>query len=150
MQHTTMFAHDDTTIYYPTAPGRVFSINFTSLSDCDGSDADYEDSTATGDLFGLFANPLRACRPVHLGTPPQGWLGHGFDDDFVDAVEMWDDYCDRQSVRLDTVLDGAPQDVDAAGVLARLRQLVSKPPYTMATLAEVVAAIGEGQPAVAV
>src|SRR5688572_12293961 len=50
MQQPTMFAHDGTTIFYPTAPGRVYTITIAALADCDGSDEDYSDSTAHGGL----------------------------------------------------------------------------------------------------
>lgn len=132
-----MFCHDSTSIYYPTAPGRVYIIAITALADCDGSDEDYSDSTARGDLADMM-NELDIVTIPHdlLGTrrigsseasytsvgywPPKwptttrGINDEGEEgivemspqevaDDFADALEQWADWCDRDSVRLDSL-----------------------------------------------
>lgn len=117
----TMFCHDSTNIYYPTAPGRVYMIAITALADCDGSDTDYADSTAMGDLSDIMAagNTHAGCLRG-VSQAPRCWPREcGSDDDgqnvtpvfiseeeaaadFHDAVEQWADYCDRDSARLDS------------------------------------------------
>lgn len=125
-----MFCHDDRTIFYPSAPGRVYSIDFSALGDCDGSDQDYSDSTGTGDICDMVVFSSKGvglhrdlCPLTFEGAAPAGWRGEGFDDDLRDAVEMWADWCDRDAARLDS-LDGPAPDADAAGILARLRSIV--------------------------
>lgn len=112
-----MFCHDSTNIYYPTAPGRVYIIAITALADCDVSDDDYSDSTAKGDCYDMACHGLFAV----LGQPPSAWptTTRGVNDegeegivemspeevraDFFDALEQWADWCDRDSVRLDSL-----------------------------------------------
>lgn len=127
-----MFCHDSTNIYYPTAPGRVYIIGILALADCDGSDEDYSDSTARGslsDMFnmekwsskrnGVITHWHSSMQPL-LGTP-RTWptTTRGINDegeegivemsheevaqDFADALESWADWCDRDSVRLDSL-----------------------------------------------
>ena len=126
----TMFCHDGTTIYYPTAPGRVYIIGILALADSDGSDEDFNDSTATGDVHdlvnGMFCGgavitpkdgTLAVITPKD-GTPPAKWprvyaevdgnLSGPVDheataQDFHDALEQWADWCDRDSARLDSL-----------------------------------------------
>ena len=155
-----MFCHDGTTIFYPTGPGRVHMIAIAALADCDSSDEDFADSTARGDVRYLaWHNRLV---PAHGTLAPPTWpnsvtdmladipytSAEERDNDFHDLLEQWADWCDRDAARLDS-LDGPAPDADAAGILARLRSLVARPPYTLQTVAEVVAAITEGQPGVA-
>ena len=131
MQQPTMFAHDGTTIFYPTAPGRVYMIAIAALADCDGSDEDYSDSTAHGDLndmlFAVRDEPesriLHQFSDAPLTWPlvyieKDGVLSDDVDlqataDDFRDALEQWADWCDRDSTRLDS-LDGVLAAVAAA------------------------------------
>lgn len=112
MQQPTMFAHDRTTIFYPTAPGRVYMIAIAALADCDGSDEDYSDSTATGDLSDLMAAAnAHGCSLQAVGDAPETWPSNQLEtiaeinEDFADTVEQWADWCDRDSARLDS-LDG--------------------------------------------
>lgn len=152
-----MFCHDGTTIFYPTGPGRVHMIAIAALADCDGSDEDFSDSTARGDLrdFVVGAHGGSAFIGSDIGVVPDGWPseidGIAYtsyaqrSDDFHDCLEQWADFCDRDAARI----DGPAPDADAAGILARLRSLVARPPYTMQTVAEVVAAITDGQAGVA-
>jgi hypothetical protein len=130
MQQPTMFAHDGTTIYYPTGPGRVHMITIAALADCDGSDEDFSDSTARGDVHdlasGLFCGG--AVITPNDGTMPAKWprvyeevrgdivgpVNHeATAQDFHDALEQWADWCDRDSARLDS-LDAALGAVAAA------------------------------------
>ena len=131
MQQPTMFAHDGTTIFYPTAPGRVYMIAIAALADCDGSDEDLSDSTVHGDLSDMlfavrdepesrilhqFSDAPPAWPPVHIEQ--DGILSDDVDlqattDDFRDALEQWADWCDRDSARLDS-LDGILAAVAAA------------------------------------
>ncbi len=166
MQQPTMFCHDGATIYYPTGPGRVHMIAILALYDCDGSDSDFEDSTAVGDA-GDLPGPTRqwsfgvtpAEEHVPMGWPDVHVEANGIitetvdikatTNDFAECVEMWADWCDRDAARLDR-LDGPVPDEDAAGILARLRALVVKTPYTPGTLAQLVEAISASAPAVAV
>lgn len=102
-----IFAHDDSTIYYPAGPGRVFSITFARLASADGSDEAYAAATTPTDLSALMIAgdelcPLRLDAKGHhripLGwsniDPETGGVGDHYDD-LADAVEMWADYCDR-------------------------------------------------------
>jgi len=131
MQQPTMFAHDGTTIFYPTAPGRVYTITIAALADCDGSDEDYSDSTAHGGLsdmlFAVRDEPESRILHQFSDAPPSwpmvyiekdGILSDNVDlqattDDFRDALEQWADWCDRDSARLDS-LDGVLAAVAAA------------------------------------
>lgn len=121
-----MFCHNSTNIYYPTAPGRVYIISITALADCDGSDEDYSDSTARGDLLDLI-DASREGMLIACDLPPLKWLSENdwkdsliartqgeiagdtrtsieeVADDFADALEQWADWCDRDSVRLDSL-----------------------------------------------
>lgn len=122
-----MFAHDGTTIFYPTAPGRVYMIAIQALYDSNGSDEDYSDSTATGDLDDLISaaesRALSSCDvapPRWPFTPVEGdgqFAGHVSGEEraeeFSDALEQWADYVDRDSARLDS-LDGIMAAVAAA------------------------------------
>jgi len=117
----TMFAHDGTTIYYPTAPGRVYIINIAALADCNGGDEDFGDSTKSGDVadmfHGLFDGVLRSACIVPGGAPaswPRVYAEKDGDisgpvdheataQDFHDALEQWADWCDRDSARLDSL-----------------------------------------------
>jgi hypothetical protein len=163
MQQPTMFCHDGTTIYYPTGPGRVHMIAISALYDCDGSDEDFSDSTSLGDLADmaraafveralyLCDRPPVAWPPVHIernGDITEEADVHATEEHFSEAMEQWADWCDRDAARLDR-FDGPAPNEDAVGVLARLRALVARAPHTMETLAQVVSAIGESQPAVA-
>lgn len=117
-----MFCHDSTNIYYPTAPGRVYIISITALADCDGSDEDYSDSTARGNvldlanvsyqrgtLFAVLEDEPRAWPTTTRGLNDEGEEGivemspEEVHDDFFDALEQWADWCDRDSVRLDSL-----------------------------------------------
>lgn len=102
-----MFCHDSTNIYYPTAPGRVYIVDIAALSDCDGSDEDYSDSTVRGDVSDMLSRYV--LMPVRDGVAPMGWLiqadttDEEADSDFCDIIESWADWCDRDSVRLDSL-----------------------------------------------
>ena len=127
MQQPTMFAHDGTTIFYPTAPGRVYMIAIAALADCDGSDEDLSDSTASGCLGHLVSaanrNAIHSCAVTPVAWPRVhyevgGDIINDYDidatvDDFHDALEQWADWCDRDSARLDS-LDGVLAAVAAA------------------------------------
>ena len=115
-QSPTMFCHDSTTIFYPTAPGRVYMIAITALADCDGSDTDYADSTSCGNMSDVTdAAHHGNLLPVHDHVAPAAWAtlievggvnvkmgGAERLADFLDALEQWADYCDRDSARLDS------------------------------------------------
>ena len=110
MQQPTMFAHDGTTIFYPTAPGRVYMIAIAALADCDGSDEDLSDSTSTGDLSDFMAAAnASGCSLRHVSQAPEEWPCNELEtvaeinQDFVDTVEQWADWCDRDSARLDSL-----------------------------------------------
>lgn len=112
-----MFCHDGSTIFYPTAPGRVYSVGIAALADYDGSDEDLSDSTAVADLAGmLMAGDLLVLLSEH--SCPAKWPCvypvDGGDistepdlaatrDDFHDALEQWADWCDRDSARRDSL-----------------------------------------------
>jgi len=119
-----MFAHDGATIYYPTAPGRVYMIAVAALADVDGSDEDMLDSTNTGDISDLVATSkssggrLSALITGDRLLPPGAWprvyaevdgdlsglVDHeATAQDFHDALEQWADWCDRDSARLDSL-----------------------------------------------
>lgn len=165
MQQPTLFCHDGTTIYYPTGPGRVHMIDISALYDCDGSDEDFSDSTSRGDVSDLGGDVVTmpfdilgsntVGNNICPGYTPCGWppvhqeqdggvepmvdlMATG--DDFADCLEMWADWCDRDAACLDS-LDGPAPDEEATGILARLRALLGKTPYTWETLAKVVAEI---------
>lgn len=136
-ENPVMFCHDSTSIFYPTAPGRVYIIGIAALADCDGSDEDYSDSTSTGDMFDMLAGGgCSECgherdrltfipRIALVKSIPGGWWPGNWPtttrgvndegeegivemspqevaDDFADALESWADWCDRDSVRLDS------------------------------------------------
>lgn len=123
-----MFCHDGTTIFYPTAPGRVYMITIAALADCNGSDADLSDSTRVGNLGHMLGRHNgHALVDVACGAPP-AWPDVYVEDDdgigkypdlettdcdFHDAIEQWADWCDRDSARLDS-LDGVLAAVAAA------------------------------------
>ncbi len=122
----TMFCHDGTTIYYPTAPGRVYTIVIFSLWDCDGSDDDFSDSTSTGDvhdmLSGLSLVGMASGDTISSeSSPPSAWPLVYNDDgdvdhestaqDFHDALGQWADWCDRDSERLDALDNLGPVPV---------------------------------------
>ncbi len=127
----TMFCHDGTTIYYPTGPGRVHMITIAALADYDGSDSDFEDSTARGNV-GDLPGPTRlwsfgvtpAEEHVPLTWPEvhverNGDIAEEVDyaatvNDFAECIEMWADWCDRDSARLD-VLDELEAITHASG-----------------------------------
>ena len=110
-----MFCHDSTSIYYPTAPGRVYIIGILALADCDGSDEDYSDSTARGDLSDLIKAARSPDWMEAVTSAPERWPStprddnpiyadrEATEDDFADALEQWADWCDRDSVRLDSL-----------------------------------------------
>ena len=113
-----MFCHDGSTIYHPTAPGRVYRIGIIVLADCSGSDEDLADSTFMGDISDLARTTrghryLNLCDKAPVAWPPVHAEVHGdiigdldpkaTDDDFHDALEQWADWCDRDSVRLDSL-----------------------------------------------
>ncbi len=125
----TMFCHDGTSIYYPTAPGRVYIIGIAALADCDGSDEDFSDSTAIGDVHdltnGMFCGG--AVITPKDGTFPAKWprvhhevAGDITEDcdheataqDFHDALEQWADWCDRDSERIDALDNLGPVVVE--------------------------------------
>ena len=128
----TMFCHDSTTIFYPTAPGRVYMIAIAALADCDGSDDDLSDSTEVGDVWdmtkkatnGTWLWPIGDENAAAPTTWPKVYDEVGGDivgpfnwkataQDFHDALEQWADWCDRDSARLDS-LDGVLAAVAAA------------------------------------
>jgi hypothetical protein len=102
-----MFCHDSTTIFYPTGPGRVHMIAIAALYDCNGSDEDFADSTPIGDCRDM------ACQGLFIvNGPPREWPKVYINDevnqvataeDFADCLEMWADWCDRDSARLDSL-----------------------------------------------
>jgi hypothetical protein len=116
-----MFCHDGSTIFYPTAPGRVYSIGIAALADCSGSDEDLSDSTRVGDIRDIVngmpdVQTLQAIGAEVLA--PGAWprVHHvvdgdvsetpdlaATDEDFNDALEQWADWCDRDSARLDSL-----------------------------------------------
>lgn len=116
-----MFCHDSTSIFYPTAPGRVYIIGIAALADCDGSDEDYSDSTASGDVQDIANAANRGNAITSVKVPPRSWptTTRGVNDegeegivemshdevaqDFADALESWADWCDRDSARLDSL-----------------------------------------------
>lgn len=114
---TVHFAHDDTTIFYPTAPGRVYIITFAALADCDGSDEDYSDSTEVGDIEDMILtttgpDAVEVGRNLAPLFPGGKYVPDVFADqadgilsreDLDDAVEQWADWCDRDSARLDSL-----------------------------------------------
>lgn len=118
----TMFAADERTIFYPTAPGRVYAMDILTLADCNGSDEDFADSTTRTDIAGMvyFATKglgeARRLYPTDGRTAPDVWpIEHAQKgvitkeeraeaaDEFRDALEQWADWCDRDSVRLDSL-----------------------------------------------
>lgn len=120
----TMFAADERTIFYPTAPGRVYAMDILTLADCNGSDEDFADSTTRTDIRGMLnfgADGLPNHAPLLIRPWPgneapavwPAWKDHGdhmtseqvdeVDSDFADALEQWADWCDRDSVRLDSL-----------------------------------------------
>lgn len=106
----TMFCHDGTSIYYPAAPGRVYIVGIAALADCDGSDEDYSDSTSLGDLSDLMAaGNASGCSLRHVSMAPEEWPCNEVEtieevnQDFVDCIEQWADWCDRDSEHLDTL-----------------------------------------------
>lgn len=127
MQQPTMFAHDFTTIFYPTAPGRVYKIAVQALYDSNGSDEDYADSTTDGDLADIIlaaqSRSLNSCEqppprwpftPVEVNGKFDGYVtGQERAEEFADALEQWADWCDRDRARLDS-LDGVMAAVAAA------------------------------------
>lgn len=108
-----MFCHDSTNIYYPTAPGRVYIIAITALADCDdcdGSDEGYSNYTSRGDLSDLMAaGNAHGCHLSSVDVLPETWPGEDLYTigeiiaDWRDALEQWADWCDRDSVRLDSL-----------------------------------------------
>lgn len=116
-----MFCHDGSTIYYPTAPGRVYAIGIVALSDCEGSDDDLADSTSIADLSDLVKRDSEIIRwgelpdshafqakwpPVYVEV--RGEIMGDVDmeateADFHDALEQWADWCDRDSARRDSL-----------------------------------------------
>lgn len=116
-----MFCHDGSTIFYPTAPGRVYSVGVAALADCSGSDEDLSDSTTLVDLSGMVK---RDSEIIHWGELPDSlafqskWppvyvevrgeiMGdvdmEATESDFFDALEQWADWCDRDSARRDSL-----------------------------------------------
>jgi hypothetical protein len=96
-----MFCHDSHSIYYPTGPGRVYAIDFASLADSTGDDADIKARTVVDDLFILSGVITRAILPKEL---PDEWVdAGGLAPDFDDCLEQWADWCDRDSARLDSL-----------------------------------------------
>jgi hypothetical protein len=93
-----MFCHDSTTIFYPTGPGRVYSVNFRTLAAMDGSDVEIKKSTDVSDLVEMLMTTLH---PLFATEFPDEWPGQP--DDFSDALEQWADWCDRDSARLDSL-----------------------------------------------
>ena len=108
-----LFCSDATTIFYPTAPGRVHCINFGDLAAADGSDDKFADATHTCDIedmvldtIGDGADVPRMLSPIVTGAGrvPYAWLQNGGDAaEFDDALEMWADWADRDSARLDSL-----------------------------------------------
>lgn len=154
-----MFCHDGTTIYYPTGPGRVHMITIAALADCDGSDEDLSDSTAVGELCDLVENVLHAGDARTFGgrldihIVPRSWPRVHVEEngvitdaphlvataqDFVDALEQWADWCDRDAARLDS-LEGPAPDEEAEGILERLRKAISHRPAQRAAAATLLA-----------
>lgn len=173
-----MFCHDGTTIFYPTGPGRVHMIDIIALAECDGSDECFADSTKRGDVGAIIGvswcggayDPLERTP----GTWPRVYMrasaknadlssvdvladvlyasSEARDQDFTDCLEMWADWCDRNAARLDS-LDGPSPDDDAAGILARLRDLIRKSFELQVSdreiVEELIKAISDGQAVVA-
>lgn len=115
---TTFFCHDSHTLYYPQAPGRIYAIAWHALGDCDGSAADFTDST---EVVGGEApiGEVRSLVPYDAGMDApviSARLGFFVDerspDDIADLVGAWADWCDRDSETVDA-LDAAPGHVAA-------------------------------------
>ena len=117
MQQLVMFCHDGSTIFYPTAPGRVYHIGIAALSDCSGSDEDLSDSTEVADLSAIMMAGDRLDVVTAISMPdlwPRVYHVDGGDisgppdlaatrDDFHDALEQWADWCDRDSAQIDSL-----------------------------------------------
>jgi chemotaxis regulatin CheY-phosphate phosphatase CheZ len=100
-----MFATDGTTIFYPTNPNRVFNIGIRTLALAPGSDNGFEMITFVCDLATMVTTEDEAHRLLDAIDPadpkaPRRWPD-GDAEDFADALEMWADWCDRQSEAMD-------------------------------------------------
>lgn len=105
-----VFCHDNLTIYYPTAPGRVYVIPLKSLADSDvvpnpACDAYWSTLTRVVDLAGMLRRGGRDLHPLDPEAPGlparTSWLAAGGDHDDADgmaaAVDQWAGWCDRDS-----------------------------------------------------
>lgn len=102
--------HDETTVYYPQAPGRVYSITFLALAaSADAHDlAEYwEQFTGKGDLADIVKGAGTLCpldeRPAVAPDAYQTGIPHPADvaRDLAEALEEWMDWCDRDGDRQD-------------------------------------------------
>ena len=64
-----IFAHDDRTLFYPTAPGRVFAITFDNLAAYNGDDAHFAAGTEKTDLHGMTTTTGLDGSDVHVLQP---------------------------------------------------------------------------------
>lgn len=110
----TFICRDTFSLYYPTAPGRVYSIRIKDLAHYDGDSGHLITCTMVVSIMDIPEEPFP------LRDTPSRWPWHDYEEyeerdaDFADAVEMWLDWCDEDSARLDA-LDGVP---DAAAATA--------------------------------
>lgn len=111
-----IFAHDDRTLFYPTAPGRVFAIAFADLAAHTGAPAHFADHTEETDLGGMTTTTIgpdaadvpRMLCPLTASPrkAPYGFIKAAArlsDDDlgevaedFADLLGAWADWCDEQ------------------------------------------------------
>jgi hypothetical protein len=108
-----MFATDGTRIFYPTAPDRVFSIRMADLAAWDGSDDMASEDTSISGVAPMLSMPSIAPMYERPSVAPEHFIGGlrcmeplreegPWDaEDFADALEMWADWCDRQSEAMD-------------------------------------------------
>lgn len=142
---TAIFAHDQTVLFYPAAPGCVYAITLddlayaTSVADEPAAFASATDtldladmlitSATMGDaevdqqrtLYPLTARPSVA--PPAFVQARTGALADGagdLADDFADALEAWADWCDLQAAAEDgeDVWTTEADAIDEAGGLA--------------------------------
>jgi hypothetical protein len=115
MSRNVSFAYDGGSLFFPTAPGRVFSISFNTLaaSELLGGDelADHFAATVEiTDLAGMLitttsADAMDVARDLTpiCGTerqPPRPWVDAG-GGDFEDSLGGWACWCETRSEQLD-------------------------------------------------
>jgi hypothetical protein len=116
MSRNVSFAYDGGSLFFPTAPGRVFSISFNTLaaSELLGGDelADHFAATVEiTDLAGMLITTTTSADAMDVardltpicGTerqPPRPWVDAG-GGDFEDSLGGWACWCETRSEQLD-------------------------------------------------